>query len=79
MLAQKIRKHMARRNVTMTAVINEALREGLKVLESERRKEPYVFKVVPHSFGFRPGIDLNKLNQFADDMGDEEAISKTSR
>ena len=30
-------------------------------------------KVRPHSFGFRPGIDLDKLNQLADELEVEEA------
>ena len=25
-------------------------------------------KTIPHSFGFRPGIDLDKLNQLADEL-----------
>jgi hypothetical protein len=27
-------------------------------------------KTVPHSFGFRPGIDLDKLGQLADEFDD---------
>jgi len=25
-------------------------------------------KTIPHAFGFRPGIDLDKLNQLADEL-----------
>ena len=31
-------------------------------------------KTIPHSFGFRPGVDLDKLNQLADELEAEVAI-----
>jgi len=70
---------MSAERMTMKSVINDALREGLKVLASEREKKDFRFKVKPHDFGFRPGIDLNKLNQFADDLEDEERMAKMAR
>jgi hypothetical protein len=35
--------------------------------------------VIPHSFGFKPGIDLNKLNQLVDELEAEEYIRKMSK
>ena len=78
-VAREIRKRMSAERMTMKSVINDALREGLKVLASEREKKDFRFKVKPHDFGFRPGIDLNKLNQFADDLEDEERMAKMAR
>ena len=39
-------------------------------------------KTIPHSFGFRPGVDLDKLNQLADDLEAEataESLARTRR
>jgi hypothetical protein len=34
-------------------------------------------KTISHSFGFRPGIDLDKLGQFADELETEAFAEKT--
>ena len=61
----------------MKAVINDALRIGLGM----RGKTPQTtrFKVNPHSFGFRPGIDLYRLNQLVDELEAEELGRKSRR
>lgn len=47
-------------------VVNRTLRAGLgEDAKPTRYPAP---KVIPHSFGFRPGIDLDKLNQLADEL-----------
>ena len=33
-------------------------------------------KTIPHAFGFRPGIDLDKLNQLVDDLEAEEYATR---
>lgn len=75
-IAERIRKRMAEKDLTLKQVINDALREGLRALDAERGNKRPKFKVEPHSFGFLPGIDLNKIGQFADDLEDEEIIRK---
>ena len=75
-VARLIRKRMSREHLSLKAVVNDALREGLKVLEAEGQAKSFSFKVKAHSFGFRPGLDLDKLNQFADEMEDEEAVDR---
>jgi hypothetical protein len=47
-------------------VINDALRRGLGMapLLADRP----AFQVEPHRFGFRPGLDLDKLNQLVDEL-----------
>jgi hypothetical protein len=35
-----------------------------------------VFKVVPHDFGVRPGVDLDRMNQLVDELESEEAGRK---
>jgi|SRR5271166_4454389 len=47
-------------------VVNRTLRAGLgEQAKPRRRTAP---KTVPHAFGFRPGIDLDKLNQLVDEL-----------
>lgn len=47
-------------------VVNRTLRSGLGAT-AKPRSGPQV-KTIPHSFGFNPGIDLDRLNQLADEL-----------
>jgi len=58
----------------MKTSVNEALRRGLG-LGGRPPKAPR-FAVEPHAFGFKPGIDLDRLNQLADELEAEEAAGK---
>ena len=53
--------------------INQALRAGLGQAAGLRVQAP---KTIPHHFGFKPGIDLDKLNQFADQLEVEAFADK---
>ncbi len=57
-------------------VVNEVLRRGLGPVAAEPR-EPY--RVRPHSSGFAPGVDLLRLNQFADEREVEAYLEKEAR
>ena len=46
-------------------VVNDTLRRGMSPVVQEDRP---VFRVVPLSGGFRPGVDLLKLNQLNDEL-----------
>lgn len=61
----------------MKAVVNEALRAGFGLAPS--REKPPPFEVRPHSFGFKPGIDLDRMNQLADELEAEESARKLNR
>ena len=37
------------------------------------------FKVKPHAFGFKPGVDVDRLNQLADELETEETTGKLRR
>jgi hypothetical protein len=59
-------------------VVNRTLRAGLGEQASPRKRPTP--KIIPHSFGFRPGIDLDKLNQLVDELEAEEyAVKQRSR
>jgi hypothetical protein len=47
-------------------VVNRTLRAGLG--EQAKPHGHAVPKTIPHAFGFKPGIDLDKLNQLADEL-----------
>src|ERR1700751_5323659 len=47
-------------------VVNRTLRAGLGE-QAKPRRHPAP-KTIPHAFGFRPGIDLDKLNQLVDEL-----------
>jgi hypothetical protein len=47
-------------------VVNRTLRAGLG--EEAKPRRHAAPKTIPHRFGFRPGIDLDKLNQLADEL-----------
>ena len=54
------------RGVPFKEVVNRTIRAGLgEAAKTHRGKAP---KTVPHSFGFRPGVDLDKLGQLADEL-----------
>jgi RNase adaptor protein for sRNA GlmZ degradation len=73
-VAMKLKKRMADKKLTFKETVNEALRYGLKEVAKEKKRAP--FKVIPHSFGFKPGIDQNKLGQLLDQLDAEEFVRK---
>jgi len=75
-VAQTLKARMASQNATLKKVINEALRKGLSI-EPQKPKKP--FQVRSFSLGFRPGIDIQKLNQLADDLETNAIAAKLSR
>ena len=70
-VAERLRQEMRRSGKTMKASVNEALRRGLG-LGGRAPKAPR-FVVEPHAFGFKPGVDLDRLNQLSDELEAEEA------
>ena len=72
-----LQREMRRTSRSMKAVLNDALRAGLGM----RGKPPRArrFKVEPHAFGFKPGVDVDRLNQLVDEMEAEEIARKLPR
>ena len=73
-VAQKLKNRMTEQRAPLKTVINDALRRGLAAKPEPKPREP--FRVVPHSFGFKPGIDVNKLNQLLDELDAQEFAAK---
>lgn len=72
-----IQHEMRRNGRSMKAVVNDALRLGLGARGKPPR--PPRYKVEPHPFGFKPGIDTDRLNQLVDELEVEEFARKLHR
>jgi hypothetical protein len=73
-VAERLRQEMRRSGKGLKETVNDAMRLGLGV--SGKRSRPPRFVVRPHAFGFRPGIDLDRLNQLSDELAVREAVRK---
>lgn len=76
-VAERLRQETRRSGKGLKAVVNEALRHGLG-LEGKPRRAPR-FAVKGHSFGFKPGIDLDRMNQLVDELEVAEATREYER
>ena len=76
-VAQEIRQRMAEKKLPLKRVANDALRVGLSKTSKKERIPRFVVK--PHSFGFLPGIDQDKLGQLLDQLDTEDFIRKMSQ
>ena len=72
-VAERLRQETANGKQSLKQVVNESLRIGLGLKRNPARRP---FKVKAHHSPYRPGIDRAKLNQIADEMEVEAAISK---
>ena len=64
-IADSLREQARLLDKPFKQVVNDALRRGMSPVVQEDRP---VFRVVPLSGGFRPGVDLLKLNQLNDEL-----------
>jgi len=64
-VAMQLKARMGEKHLPLKQVVNEALRAGLAAPRKERHVR---FSVEPHSCQFKAGIDLDKLNQLADEL-----------
>ncbi len=76
-VAALLRQQAATRGVSFKELVNQALRAGIAREMTPRDVE--VPRTIPHSFGFRQGVDLDKLNQLADELEAEAAVESLER
>lgn len=76
-VATRLEAEIKRSGEGMKAVVNRALRLGLGMSDKPVKPEP--FRVEPHEFGFRPGIDLDRLNQLVDELEAAEVAARLDR
>jgi hypothetical protein len=65
-LAGLLKRRARELGVPFKEVVNRTLRAGLG--EQAKPRRHLAPKTISHSFGFKPGIDLDKLNQLADEL-----------
>lgn len=73
-VAARVKSEIRRSGRSLRSVINDALKRGLGMRSQNPR--PPRFEVHPHPFGFRAGIDLDRLNQLADELDAAAAAQK---
>lgn len=65
-LAGLLKQRARELGIPFKETVNRTIRAGLgEAATSRRRPAP---KTIPHSFGFRPGIDLDKLGRLVDEL-----------
>jgi hypothetical protein len=62
-------------DIPFKEAVNRTIRAGLGEAAAPRRHP--ALKTISHSFGFRPGIDLDKLGQLADEL-EAEAFAEAT-
>jgi hypothetical protein len=65
-VAARLKKMAQRSGQSFKATLDEVLRRGLQAQERVARGKRFV--VVPHSGGFRPGVDEARLNPILDQL-----------
>ena len=73
-VAEQIAEAVRRQGTSIEALVNEALRLHLGLVEKKLPAGP--FQVMPRDFGFVPGLDLDKMNRLADELEAEELARK---
>ena len=73
-LAGLLKQRARELGIPFKEAVNRTIRAGLGEAAGARRHPAP--KTIPHSFGFRPGIDLDKLGQLADELESEAFADK---
>ena len=76
-LAAILERETRRKGMSFKELVNFALRRGLVAEQLVSARKRVVTR--PHRFGFKPGIDLDRLNQLADELEVEASRNRRSR
>ena len=76
-VAEAVAKEVRRTGRGLKAIVNDALRRGLRLAGKAPRLPR--FEVHPHPFDFRPGVDLDRMNQLVDELEVQEMSRKLNR
>jgi len=76
-VAERLQKEMRRTGKGLKTTVNEALKRGLGMAGKPVRGPRY--QVRPHAFGFKAGVDLDRINQLVDELEAEEGARKLGR
>lgn len=80
-IADYLRERCRKDDKPFEQVVNETLRRGMESTQppAVSKDDRARFEVAPHSGGFAPGVDPNKLNQLLDELFIEEYFEKERR
>lgn len=73
-LAGLLKQRASELGIPFKEAVNRVIRAGLGEAAAARRAPAP--KTIAHSFGFKPGIDLDKLGQLADELEAESFAEK---
>lgn len=73
-VAARLNAEVARSDLALKSVVNEALRRGFRMPSKSARRSAYSVK--PLKLSFRPGIDTDKLNELADELENNVLMRK---
>jgi hypothetical protein len=76
-LAGLLKQRAQELGIPFKEAVNRTIRAGLGEAVNVRRGNAP--KTVPHSFGFKPGIDLDKLGQLVDELEAEGYAASAER
>ncbi len=61
-----LREELERTRLPLKSIVNRAIRLGLRRAPGAEEVAPY--RTRPHSFGLRPGFDIDRASQIADEL-----------
>ena len=75
---ERLLQHEIRRtDRSLKTVVNDALRRGLGM--RGKPPPPSRYRVNPHPFAFKPGVDVARLNQLVDELEADELARQMAR
>mgnify|MGYP001175506458 FL=1 len=77
-VAAKLKEFAHRQRLSFKAAVDTVLRRGLAA-QATSTGAPAPFVVQPHAGGFRPGIDVARLNQLLDDLDTQDFAREAAR
>jgi len=75
-LAAILERERLRKGVSFKEIVNSVIRRGLA--SEQAIPAAHSVRTRPHHFRFKPGVDLDKLNQLADEL-ESDAFVRTHR
>ena len=76
-VAARLREEASREGLPFKQVVNRAIRLGLRAAGPSQKRAR--FRVQPHAFGLKPGIDSTKLGQLADELETEAFRARSAK
>ena len=70
-----LKRKAAESNIPFKTIVNQTLQRGLEVMETPTTPKQK-FKTQGRSLKLKPGYDLDKLGQIADEMEDEARLKQ---